>query len=179
MSADTLSLLADATRVLEKARRSFEAGCRTVSEIPIKREEAQRRVAEAQERKVQAQARYERAVEEERDRDYVYELQEEYSRISWAAFKARDLLWSDDLDMEHQKAVARQVAGFVREEFAQKLDAIARRSEDPQVRRTVAQYKEEISQSAHQLIREFQPARELLLSEVKQAQAAARRIIDE
>ncbi len=85
---------------------------------------------------------------------------------------------SDDLDPEHRKAVARQMAGLVREDSEQRLRGIAARSDDAELRRAVAERKEEVGRAARYVINRFPAARDLLIEEVREARAEASKALD-
>jgi hypothetical protein len=178
VSEDPAILITEATRVLANAKASLERGYKTVHDIPARVEEVQAIIAAAQQESSRTFAELERALDEGVSRARERELDKAHDRASWRTVEARQLLGSDDVDAEHQKAVARQVAGLVREEATQKLRAIAARSDDPRLRRTVSEYKEEISRDAHRLLNAFPQGGELPLAEVRKAQAEARKIID-
>lgn len=162
----------------ESRCKAIEAGYKTVRDIHARWEEAQRTVAAAREERERARAEYARALDENVSRDREHELRLEEDRANGRLFRAQGLLGSDAVDTEYQKAVARQIGGLVREEAEQKLNAIAARSDDLQLQKTVAEYQEELSKATYRLIKDFSPAREMLVAEVRKARADARKIID-
>jgi hypothetical protein len=60
----------------------------------------------------------------------------------------------------------------------QRLDDIAARSDDLVLQKSVAEYKDKLSTSVHQLLKRYKEARPLLPSEVRKARAEARRYLD-
>lgn len=178
MSEDPGTLQTEAERILRVSKRALEAGRKTVHDISVRREKARGIVAESEEERDRARKKADRAFDEEVSREEYKELRMEYERASWRASRARELLGSEAVDHEYQKAVARQVGGLVREDATQKFEAIAARTDDSQLKKTVAKYQDELSRDAYRLITEFSPARELQLDEVRKAKANAQRIID-
>ena len=79
---------------------------------------------------------------------------------------------------ENRKAVARQLAGLVREDAKRRLSDISARSDNPEVRRTVAECKDEVERSTYRFIRRFAEAWTLSLEEVRTARAEAHAIFD-
>jgi hypothetical protein len=90
----------------------------------------------------------------------------------------RDQLAADDLQPENRKAVARQLAGLVREDAKRRLSDISAHSDDPEVRRTVAECKDEVERSTYRFIRRFAEEWSLTLEEVRTARAEAHAIFD-
>ena len=178
MPEDPKSLIAAAIRAVEEFKISLELGYKTVHDIPSRLEQAKKALAVARKRLDRANAEYRIARDEDRDREYEHELQEEieraYSRVSWAKTHTA----GDDVDVEYQKAIARQIAGLGREESTKRLDDIAILSNDPKVQSTVAECKDEVSKAAYRLIKAFPEARPLLGAEVRKARAEAHRMID-
>jgi hypothetical protein len=79
---------------------------------------------------------------------------------------------------ENRKAVARQLAGLVREDAKRRLSDISARSDNPEVRRTVAECKDEVERSTYRFIRRFAEGWTLSLEEVRTARAEAHTIFD-
>jgi hypothetical protein len=90
----------------------------------------------------------------------------------------RDQLAADDLQPENRKAVARQLAGLVREDAKRRLSDISAHSDDPEVRRTVAECKDKVATSTYRFIRRFAEEWSLTLEEVRTARAEAHAIFD-
>jgi hypothetical protein len=168
-------LIAEATRVVTDSERYLEAAEELVVGIPTRREAVMERLAEAEGHSKEAWKEYQRVANdesagaEEREAEWAY----------WRADRIRwDELGSDDLDPETRKAVARQLAGLVREDAKRRLSDIAARSDDPEVRRTVAECKDEVERSTYRFIRRFAEAWSLTLEEVRTARAEAHAIFD-
>ena len=62
------------------------------------------------------------------------------------------------IDAEHRRAVASELAGLIREDAGQRLEAIAARNDDPEVRRAVAECADEVARSTQGLARGFEGA---------------------
>lgn len=147
--------------------------------IPARREEVLKNLAAARERKKEADTKLSRLlVDANASEEEVWEANRERWRASGYVNSAQQDLGSDDLDPENRKAVARQMAGLVREESWQRLNALAARSDDPEVRRTVSEYKEEVRRATYQLITRFREARPLERDEVNKCRAEAQAILD-
>lgn len=177
MNENSEQLIAEATRVFNASKGFIESGYRTVHDIPKRTEDIKRTIASRQEEADQARARYYRALDEDVDKDTLSDLGEEDSRAHWRAFDARELLGGASVDVEYQKAVARQIGGLVREQATQKLKDILSQSNDPRLRSVIEEQKEEISRGAYHLIQTFPPASEMLSSEVRKALTEASKIV--
>ena len=100
------------------------------------------------------------------------------SRASGALSRARAALASDEFGPEYRKAVARQMAGLLREDSDQRLDAIAERGNDPELRETVSRCKEDVARATRYIIRRFAEARSLQTDEVRKARTEAIGILE-
>jgi hypothetical protein len=159
MSENPNVLIANATKVVTDCDRYLEAAEELVVGIPTRREAVMERIAAAEERSRQAHEKWDKASGE-------------------VSYLRNYELGADDLDPENRKAVARQLAGLVREDAKRRLSDIAVRSDDPEVRRTVADCKDEVERSTYRFIRRFAEARTLSLEEVRTARAEAHAIFD-
>jgi hypothetical protein len=171
-------LIAEATRVVTDCERYLEAAEELVVGIPARRRALMERIAAAEESLRQEEEKYRRLSDEEVGKWELKEADRERERASWRIYFLRDRLAADDLQPENRKAVARQLAGLVREDAKRRLSEIAARSDDPKVRRTVAECKDEIATSTYRFIRRFTEAWSLTLKEVKTARAEAHAIFD-
>lgn len=172
------SLIAQANKVVADAERFLEVAVESVNTIPVRREEAREDHAAAKERERQALDDWRRvrgANLSEQIEDTAYR---KYGRAVDEAWRANRFLASDTLDTEYQKAVARQIAGLLREESERKLDNIATRSDDPDLQRIVAECKEEVGRATRYVINMFAPARDLHVAEVRKARAEAGEILE-
>jgi hypothetical protein len=172
-------LIAEATRVVTDCERYLEAAEELVVGIPARRRALMERIAAAEESLRQEEEKYRRLSDEEVGKWELKEADRERERASWRIYFLRDRLAADDLQPENRKAVARQLAGLVREDAKRRLSEIAARSDDPKVRRTVAECKDEIATSTYRFIRRFTEAWSLTLKEVKTARAEAHTIFDQ
>jgi hypothetical protein len=136
------------------------------------------RIVVAEERSRQAKEKWNRLLDEEVDKWKLREAEIEMDRASGHVGYLRDQLAADDLQPENRKAVARQLAGLVREDAKRRLSDISARSDDPEVRRTVAECKDEVATSTYRFIRRFAEAWSLTLKEVRTARAEAYAIFD-
>ena len=179
MSENPNVLIANATKVVTDCDRYLEAAEELVVGIPTRREAVMERIAAAEERSRQAHEKWSRLFEAEVGRWELNEAREEWDKASGEVSHLRNYeLGADDLDPENRKAVARQLAGLVREDAKRRLGDIAARSDDPEVRRTVAECKGEVERSTYRFIRRFAEAWSLTLEEVRTARAEARAIFD-
>ena len=178
MSENPNVLIADATKVVTDCERYLEAAEELVVGIPTRREALMERIAAAEERLRQEEEKYRRLSDEEVGKWELKEADRERERASWRIYFLRDRLAVDDLQPENRKAVARQLAGLVREDAKRRLSDISARSDNPEVRRTVAECKDEVATSTYRFIRRFTEAWSLTLKEVKTARAEAHAIFD-
>ena len=174
MSENSNVLIAEVDRVVKDSRRYLAEAEELVEGIPRRRARVEERIAAAQERSKEAREEWYRVREDDdvgwAEQEEVYH---EYLRASSAVSGVRSLLGSDDLDSENRKAVARQVASLVREDADQRLRAIAARSDNPEVRRVVAECKEQVASATYHLMRGFAEARSLEHEEVRTTRAEA------
>jgi hypothetical protein len=181
MPDDPRILLAEVHRVVTDCERLLEAAIEFVQALPTDQERVEARVAAAEERRKQAWEEYRRLLTEDDVADWKErEAREKYERASSESFwLGLHLLGSDDIDPEHRKAIARQMAGLVREEAEQRLRDIVARSDDPELRSTVAEGKETVARTSRYVVTRFRPPpRELPLDEVRKAHREAREILD-
>jgi hypothetical protein len=171
-------LIAEATKVVTDSEKYLEAAEELVVSIPARRRALMERIAAAEERSSQAWEKYRRVWHEEVDKWEERELEEEWQRASGYVRSLQSLLGADDLDAENRKSVARQLAGLVREDGERRLRDIVARGDDPEVRRTVAECKEEVASSTHRFMRRFAEARRLIHHEVRTTRAEAHAIFD-
>jgi hypothetical protein len=177
---DPKTLISEASAVLRDCERFLEVATELVVGIPARREEALKDLAAARERKEEVDEKWRRVFyydtasrEEEEEEAY-----REYWRASDDVTRAQAALGSDDLVPENRKAVARQVAGLVRQESRRRLDDIdARSAGDPEVRRIVSEYKEEVDRNTYRLITRFQAARPLERAELRKCKSEAQAIV--
>jgi len=180
MSEDPKALITEANTVLADCETYLEAAAREVLDIPDRREKVLERIAAARELEREQAEELERVLQD----DHVSRVKEReaeiaYSRASSRASRVSQELGSDQLDPENRKAVARQMAGLIREDLEQRLDDIGARSDDPELQRTVANGKDEVVRVTHHFIRSrFPPARELQLAERNKSRAEARAILN-
>jgi hypothetical protein len=179
MSQNPNVLIADATTVMTDCERYLEAAEELVVGIPTRREAVMERIAAAYERSRQAHEEWSRLYEAEVGRWELKKAREEWDKASGEVSYLRYYeLGADDLNPENRKAVARQLAGLVREDAKRRLSDISARSDDPEVRRTVAECKDEVATSTYRFIRRFAEAWSLTLKEVRTARAEAYAIFD-
>ena len=171
-------LIAEATRVVTDCERYLEAAEELVVGIPARRRALMERIAAAEESLRQEEEKYRRLSDEEVGKWELKEADRERERASWRIYFLRDRLAADDLQPENRKAVARQLAGLVREDAKRRLSDISARSDDPEVRRTVAECKDEVATSTYRFIRRFAEAWSLTLKELRTARAEAHAIFD-
>jgi len=171
-------LIAEATKVVTDSERYLAAAEELVVGIPTRREAVMERIAAAEERSRQAWEKYRRVWHEEVGKWEEKEFEEEWQRASGHVHSLQSLLGADELDPENRKAVARQLAGLVREHAKRRLSDISARSDDPEARRTVAECKDEVERSTYRFIRRFAEAWSLTLKEVRTARAEAHAIFD-
>jgi hypothetical protein len=179
VSEDPRALITEATTVLRDCDRLLRVAAELVDGIPARREEAQKRVDAARKRLSEAEEKWRRVVyDDNSSREEEREADREYERAQRSVYSTYPLYRPDDLDPENRKAVARQLAGLVREESWQRLNNIAARSEDPEVQRTVARCKDEVSQTIYRLIKRFKEASPLEPDELRTTRAEAYAILD-
>lgn len=173
-------LTTEATKVVTDCDRYLEAAEELVIGIPIRREAAMERIAAAQELSREAWEETRRVINDESaGRAEEREAERAYQAASRNAYQMRsNELMSDDLDPENRKAVARQLAGLVREDAERRLSEIAARSDDPEVQKVVAECRDEVARSARYLSRKFAEARSLEHREVVTTRAEAHAIFD-
>jgi hypothetical protein len=164
--------------VVTDSERYLEAAEELVVDIPARRRAVMERIDAAEERLRQARDKYCRLWDAEVGKWEEREAEEEWQRARSQVFNLQSRLGADDLDPENQKAVARQLAGLVREDAERRLSEIAARSDDPKVRRTVAECKDEIATSTYHFMRRFKEARSLVPEEVRTTRAEAHAILD-
>jgi hypothetical protein len=178
MSDNPNVLIAEATKVVTDCERYLEAAEELVVDIPTRRKALMERIAAADERSSQAEEKWNRLFEDDVGRWELKEAEEEWDKASGKVSYLRSQLGADDLRPENRKAVARQLAGLVREDAKRRLSDISARSDNPEVRRTVAECKDEVERSTYRFIRRFAEAWTLSLEEVRTARAEAHAIFD-
>jgi hypothetical protein len=178
MSENSNVLIAEVTKVVTDSDRYLEAAEELVVGIPTRRAALMERIDAAEERYRQAKEKWDRLFDEEVDKWELREAERERERAFWKVEGLRVQLAADDLQPENRKAVARQLAGLVREDAKRRLSDISARSDDPEVRRTVAECKDEVERSTYRFIRRFAEAWSLTLKEVRNARAEAHTIFD-
>jgi hypothetical protein len=178
MSENSNVLIAEVTKVVTDSDRYLEAAEELVVGIPTRRAALMERIDAAEERYRQAKEKWDRLFDEEVDKWELREAERERERAFWKVEGLRVQLAADDLQPENRKAVARQLAGLVREDAKRRLSDISARSDDPEVRRTVAECKDEVATSTYRFIRRFAEAWSLTLKEVRNARAEAHTIFD-
>ena len=179
MSESKNALIAEAAEVVADCERYLEPAARLMLDIPAKREAEMERRAALQERLRQVEEKWRRAHEASDSMAEWQAADAERARASRKVFDSSPpAIRSDELDTENRKGVARQMAGMVREEAEQWLKGIAARSDDPEVRRTVAERRDEVARVTHRFMREFAEARGLEHHEVVTTRAEARDILD-
>jgi hypothetical protein len=171
-------LIAEATRVVTDCERCLEAAEELVVGIPARRRAVMERIDAAEERSRQAHEKYRRLWDAEVGKWEEREAEEEWHKASGHVHYLQSQLGADDLDPENRKAVARQLGGLVREDAERWLSEISARSDDPEVRRTVAECKDEIATSTYRFMRRFAAARSLVPEEVRTTRAEAYDLFD-
>jgi len=174
------ALIIEANRVVEDSHRYLDVAEELVVGIPRRRTVVEERIAFAAKLRDEAYEEWKRVENdegsgraEEREAGAAYDE----ARSDYSVFRRE--LGSDDLDPENRKAVARHLTAMAREDFEQRLDAIASRGEGPELRKAIAEYKDEVFRSAHYLMtRRFAEARSLLNVEVRTTRAEAHNIFD-
>jgi hypothetical protein len=178
MSESPNVLIAEANKVVTDSERHLEAAEELVVGIPTRREAVMERIAAAEERLRQTEETWDRLFEAEVGKWELKEAEVERDRAYWEVSGLRGELGADDLNPENRKAVARQLAGLVREDAKRRLSDISARSDDPEVRRTLAECKDEVERSTYRFIRRFSEAWGLSLEEARTARAEAHAIFD-
>lgn len=178
MSEKPNVLIAEATKVVTDSERYLEAAEELVVGIPTRRGALMERIVVAEELSRQAKEKWNRLFDEEVDKWELREAKIEMDRASGHFGYLRDELAADDLQPENRKAVARQLAGLVREDAKRRLSDISARSDNPELRRTVAECKDEVERSTYRFIRRFAEEWTLSLEEVRTARAEAHAIFD-
>ena len=180
------ALIAEADRVVADCGRYLEAAEELVEGVPRRRAVVEERLAAAREMLEQADKELKRVRKDDDagwvdDASWAEEREAQWARDQ-ASRKVFRIQWyelsSDDFDLENRKAVARQVAGLLREEAEQRLDAIAGRDENPELRGAVAERKDEVFRTTRYLTRKYAEARSLQHDEVMTARAEAHNILD-
>lgn len=164
-------LLADCETVLESVSQS-------IRNIPAEREEALEAIASAREDCNRAKEEFSRVLNKDLGRWHEDVAEEKLEATHRRLSRESRYLSSDHFDLEYRKAVARQVAGLLREESLQKLDKIAACSEDPQLQQTVSDCKEGVARATRYVINMFSAPRKLQQDEVRKARAEARETLD-
>lgn len=104
--------------------------------------------------------------------------EKEAERETHAAYhdvsRADGYLASGELDAEYRKAVARQMAGLLREDARHRLKGIKARTNDPGLLKTVAECDDGVLRAARYVINMFPLASQLHSGEVNKARAEAR-----
>jgi hypothetical protein len=184
LTEDPITLTAKAAKVLADCETFLEIAAESVRTLPAERKEASERRTSAEEQYQQAVEQYNRAWKDSRrlrgdDLGKRQEdiAKEEYLRARNQLDRATSFLASDYLDTEYRKAVARQIAGLLHEDFLQELGEIATRSDDPELQRTVEECKVGVNRVTHYVIKMF-PGRNFPLNEVRKARTEARKILD-
>jgi hypothetical protein len=179
MSDDPRRLTAEARRIAAECERYMEAAVEFVRALPEDRQRAEERMAAARERRRRASEELDRLFEDENaDERELDRAEREYHRAWNAQFRLSWYRDTDETDPEHRKAVARQMAGLAREDSDQKLREIARRTDDPEVRKAVAEYREDVARAARYVENRFRKARDLPVDEVRKARVEATEILE-
>lgn len=177
----------EATQVVLDCASYLDAAVELVDGIPDRREALERRLAPLEKRRDEDREELERVRRKrysEDDYDYEYVSPEErvaedaYQRSRSDVYRARLGTGADDFDPESRKAVARHLASLVREDCDRRLDAIAKRGGDPELREYVVGCKDEVFKSTHRITSRFAAARSLLNEEVRTTRAEALGIFD-
>lgn len=179
MSVNKRRLVSAARRVVEDCEGRLELAEKTVRETQARREEAEKRLAEARQRERQAEDWFWRVYDKGRGEGTEEEedARTEMERAGRAVSKATRPLTIGKFEPEYRKAVARQIAGLIREESEERLKIIASRSDDPEVRETVAECREEVARAVRYVLKMFAAARPLRREEVRKARAEAEEIL--
>lgn len=179
MGVDPRRLMAAARRVVADCEGRLELAVETVRDAPSRREEAEERLAVARDRERRAEEWYFRVSEGGRGEnpEEAEEARTEMEKAERAVSRAARPLSSGQFDPEHLKAVARQMAGLLKEESDERLRIIAASSDDPEVRKTVAECEEEVARATRYVLRRFAEARPLQNAEVLKARAEASEIL--
>lgn len=182
MPEDSISLIAEAAAVFEQCETFLEAAADSVRAIPKDHIEALECISVTENRKKQAEKELDLVLRDNSDHWHETEAEKiaeaEYFKASEQAQWARNRLGSERLDTEYRKAVARQVAGLLREDSLKELDDIASRSNAPEVQQTIAAYKDEVARATRYIINMFPAATEIQLAEVRKARTEARATLD-
>jgi hypothetical protein len=178
LSENPRTLLSEATSVLADCEAFLEKAAQTVLTIPKKREKALEDAASAEERLKRTTEEFRRAWRNDPGSLSVERAEKEQIRASREVSRAHGYLASNNLDSEYQKAVARQVAGLLRDDSLEKLDEIAARSDDPKLHRTVAECKEGVRRATSGVINRFPAHTPLLQDEVRKARIEARETLE-
>ena len=167
----------EATKIASRCKEFLRFARDTVDGIPVrrqralnKRDEANARLRRAREDALRISrgnlGKWNEDVAKEAERDASTEIRNINSYLS-----------GPDFDSEYEKAFARQLASLLRDYCTRRLDDIATRSDDPALRQTVAEHKDEISALVNRLLKDFKEAAPLHPSEIRQARAEAERCL--
>lgn len=177
MPENSRGLISAANKVVEQCENQLQLAVQFVEDLPSRLDEANERIAAAEERLRVESDYWERAVNEGWGREREVAAARAEARAWDDVSRARGDLAKDEFNPEHRKAVARQIAGLVREDSEQQLRDIARRSDDPSLQKTVSECKEEVARSTHYIIKRFSEVRPLQTSEVRKARTEASAIL--
>jgi hypothetical protein len=178
VSDDPGNLPDEATKIAAYCDRVLDFARDTVEGIPVRREKALKNLDKA---KARLQRARENLIRIRRDKLGKWNedvAKEAESNASAEIRSINSYLAGPDFDIEYEKAFARQIASLLREDYMQRLDDIAAHSDDLVLQKSVAEYKDKLSTSVHQLLKRYKEARPLLPSEVRKARAEARRYLD-
>ncbi len=173
MPEDPIALANEAAAVLADCENLLAEAAESVRSLPEDRAEVLEARAAAREREKRAYDEVWRGIRGELSQWHKEVAEEEYERALREVSRADRYLATGDLDPEYRKAVARQMAGLLRDESEQRLDNIAARSDDPGLQKTVAECRENVGRAARYVINMFPPVRELQPDEVRKARAEA------
>ena len=179
MSEDPRTLIAEANRVAEDCETYLEAAVSSVVDISTRRKKIQEHIDAAANAHSEAHENLWHLIEnEDAGKAEIREAERADERAHTSLYQAHQALGRDYLDLENRKAVARQLAGLIREDSEKRLRAIAARSDDPELQRTVSEAKEEVSNSSRYVLRRFAEARPLMTDEVRKARTEAHEILE-
>src|SRR5215210_3274930 len=183
MTEDPRTLIAEARKVVEDCEGLLEETVELVEDLREGRERDFERIAAAEERERQGREEW-RDLRKMADAGAevpkwrLARVRAEYERAGNEAYRLRGRLYIEDLDDENRKALGRQMAALVREESERRLRDIATRSDDPELRRAVAECEDEVARGARYIVSRYPAPRHFPTHEVRRARHAAREFLD-
>jgi hypothetical protein len=179
MTENPRVLIAEADKLVDHCENHLQLAIEFVQDLPRIRNERQARIDAAKERGRLADDEWRRAKEEGWSKERKHEAGRAAGR-AWDEYDRETMaLGSDDLHPEYRKAVARQMAGLIREDAEQRLKAIANRSNDPELQKKVSESKEEVARATRYVTKLFAEIVPLQNDEIRKARTEASEILED